>query len=340
MPVRREGENLVGRLCKVLIYYLRLVRYVAGAKARIIHVLWNNKFQIFDRTALMVYYRLLGKEVVLTAHNVNAGRRDSADSWLNRFTLRVQYRLASHIFVHTEKMKQELVGEYKVRDNSITVIPFGINNTVRITNLAPTEAKRILGIRSEEKTILFFGNIGPYKGLDILVTAFQSMAAKGDGYRLIIAGKARGGCDDYLKRIQAAINQDPHAAQVIQRIGYVRDEDVEMYFKAADVLALPYREVSQSGVLFLGYSFGLPVVAADVGCLRDDIVEGRTGYVCRSDDSVEFANALEKYFQSELFENLQQYREQIRAEAIKRHSWDFTGERTCLVYRQLSEEGQ
>ena len=65
---------------------------------------------------------------------------------------------------------------------------------------------------------------------------------------------------------------------------FIPDEETEIYFKAADVLVLPYRHIYQSGVLFLGYSFGLPVLAADVGSLKDEIVEGKTGFVFRPED--------------------------------------------------------
>ena len=88
----------------------------------------------------MLYYRILGKRIVLTAHNVNAGRRDATDTWLNRLTLRMQYRLAHHIFVHTEKMKHELVGSFRAV-HGLTVIPFGINNAVPNTSLTPGDAR-------------------------------------------------------------------------------------------------------------------------------------------------------------------------------------------------------
>ena len=61
----------------------------------------------------MLYYKLLGKRVVFTAHNVNAGKRDSNDSWLNRLSLKIQYQLSDHIFVHTEGMKSEMVSEFQ-----------------------------------------------------------------------------------------------------------------------------------------------------------------------------------------------------------------------------------
>ena len=76
--------------------------------------------------------------------------------------LRIQYRLADHIFVHTERMKAELVQHFGVRAERVSVIPFGINNAVPHTDLTPDEAKERLGVASGDKTLLFFGNIAPY----------------------------------------------------------------------------------------------------------------------------------------------------------------------------------
>src|SRR5271170_1158157 len=87
----REKTGLRRRLTKVLTFYARLFRYAATTKSKIFHILWNNKFHYFDRTLLMLYYRMLGKKIVFTAHNVNAGRRDGNDSMLNRLTLKIQY---------------------------------------------------------------------------------------------------------------------------------------------------------------------------------------------------------------------------------------------------------
>jgi hypothetical protein len=79
--------GLIQKMARVLVYYLRLVFYAATARPKVFHILWNNKFETFDRTALMLYYKLLGKKIVFTAHNVNAAERDANDSWLNRATL-------------------------------------------------------------------------------------------------------------------------------------------------------------------------------------------------------------------------------------------------------------
>ena len=332
---KRKDSRSLKKAYGVLVYYARLLRYAACAKPRIFHILWNNRFQMLDRTLLMRYYKLLGKTIVVTAHNVNAGKRDSNDSWLNRVTLKTQYRLADHIFVHTDKMKNALAAEFGVNQQSLTIIPFGINNSVPDTELTPAHAKQRLGIRSGEKTVLFFGNIGPYKGLDILVAAFQALAARDAGFRLIIAGKLRGGCGTYWENIRRAIDGDASRHRIIRKIEYIPDHETELYFKAADVLALPYKHVSQSGVLLLGYNFGLPAIAADVGSFREDIIEGKTGFLCRSGDALELATAVERYFNSDLFKNLNNHRMEIKKYANARYSWDLVGEMTRAVYAGL-----
>jgi glycosyltransferase involved in cell wall biosynthesis len=335
---QRPDANLVKKMTRVLLYYAKLIRYAATAEPKIFHILWNNKFLFFDRTLLTLYYKLLGKKIVLTLHNVNAGRRDATDSSLNRITLRIQYRLADHTFVHTEKMKSELMEEFSVRSTRVTVIPFGINNSVPSTALTPIEAKRRLGIRDTEKTILFFGNIAPYKGLEYLVEAFQRLLAQHNDYRLIIAGRPKN-CESYWSAMRGMIQGDTLQGRVLLKEDYIPDDETEVYFKAADVLALPYRHIYQSGVLFLGYSFGLPVLAADVGSLKDDIVEGKNGFIFRPEDPIDLARAIEQYFASDLYADLDARRQYINDYARERHSWDEVGRMTMSVYAGLLRNG-
>jgi glycosyltransferase involved in cell wall biosynthesis len=101
------------------------------------------------------------------------------------------------------------------------------------------------------------------------------------------------------------------------------------------VLVLPYRHIYQSGVLFLGYNFGLPVLAADVGALKDEIIEGKTGFVFKAEDPVDLARTIDRYFASDLFANLPSRRQNIRDFAAERHSWDVVGRLTVNVYENL-----
>ena len=195
---QRPDATLASKITRVLSYYWRLLAYAAGARAKIFHILWNNKFELFDRTLLMFYYKLMGKRIVLTAHNVNMCKRDGTDSWLNRSSLRIQYQLSHHIFVHTEQMKSELLADFGVPEEKASVIPFGINNTVPNSSMTVVDAKRVLGIGSSDKALLSFGQIAPYKGLEYLIDAFSELAERNESYRLIIAGKVKKGQSEYL----------------------------------------------------------------------------------------------------------------------------------------------
>jgi glycosyltransferase involved in cell wall biosynthesis len=331
-----EDASLPKKAFRVLVYYAKLIFYAATAKPRIFHILWNNKVEWFDRTLLMLYYKVLQKKIVLTVHNVNKHKRDSKDLLLNRMTLRMQYRLVDHLFVHTEKMKAELIAEFGVRESRVTVIPFGINNAVPNTCLTPAGARVRLGIREGEKTILFFGNITPYKGLEYLTTAFQRSFVERNDFRLIIAGWPKN-CEDYWRTIRTAIQEDVQRGRILLKAEYIPDDETEVYFKAADVLVLPYRHIYQSGVLFLGYSFGLPVLAADVGSLRDEIVDDKTGFLFRPEDAADLARAIDRYFASDLYLNLSMRRQEIRDFATTRNSWSVVGQATMNVYGSLLE---
>ena len=332
---QRPQASRTAKALRVLSYYVRLIRYAATAKPKLFHILWNNKFQFFDRTLLMLYYKLLGKGLVLTAHNVNSGKRDGNDSLLNRLSLKIQYRLSNHIFVHTDRMKSELTADFEIASDKVSVIPFGINNTVSNTTLSRAEAKAQLGISKGDKVLLFFGNIAPYKGLEYLLAAFINLSKEDKHYRLLIVGKPKGS-EDYWEHISRTIAGSGVGDRIIEKIEYVPDEATELYFKAADVLILPYAHVFQSGVLFLGYSFGLPAIVADVGSLKEEIVEGETGFAFNSEDSSDLARIICKYFENDLFRNLESRQLKIREYANERYSWSKVATITIKIYSALT----
>lgn len=327
----RPGAPTRQKVKRVCVYYTRLLRYAATADPKVFHILWNNKLEWFDRTLLMLYYRLLGKRVVYTVHNVNAGQRDGRDSAINRLTLRIQYHLTHRLFVHTERMKQQLEAEFGVPTEKISVIPFGINNTVPATALTRTQARERLGVGATDKCVLFFGNIAPYKGVEYLVQAMEQLRGRVRDCRLVIAGQPKDS-EAYWAAIDRRIDSSPLREHAIRHIEYVPDERTEVYFKAADVLVLPYTHVFQSGVLFLGYSFGLPVIASDVASMKDDIVEGETGYICPPADPQALAAAIERFFASDLYRELDQRRGGIQRSAAERYSWATVASITVRAY--------
>src|SRR5262249_30671001 len=139
----------------------------------------------------------------------------------------------------------------------------------------------------------------------------------------------------YWAQLKKRIDASTAAGQILQHVEYIPDEKTEVYFKAADLVALPYTHVFQSGVLFLAYNFGVPVVASAVGSIREDVVDGMTGFVARPMDSDDLAGQIAKYFESPLYQDQTATRSAIKKFANDRYSWSTVGTITREVYTQL-----
>ena len=138
--------------------------------------------------------------------------------------------------------------------------------------LPRAEAERTLGLDSSRKTLLFFGLIRKYKGLDILLEAFGGLP---EDYQLLIAGEPYGDFSEYAE----AIGRNPNKERIHLFDKYIPDSEVRLYFSAADAVVLPYRSATQSGVGAAADYFEVPMIVTDTGSLRVT-VEGRgTGMV-------------------------------------------------------------
>ena len=137
----------------------------------------------------------------------------------------------------------------------------------------------------EKPTLLFFGRVEFYKGLDVLVKAVRLLEPK-LGVRVVVAGK---GTD--LERCRAFAGEAP---QFEWRTGFVHDDDLPRLFAEASVVVLPYREASQSGVIPLAYANRRAVIASDVGSLADAVFDGRTGMLVPPEDPRALARAIER----------------------------------------------
>ena len=331
----QHGQSRLRKLIAIIAAYARMLHYVATSSAPVFHILWNYKFRLFDRTLFLIFCKLMGKEIVFTAHNVNKGERDGTDSFLNQVSLRIQYRLVDHILVHTVKMKEQLVQMFGVREEKISIVPFGTYDMVPQSTLTSAEARQHLGLSRSNQTILFFGHIAPYKGIDLLVDAFARIAGQNKNYRLVIAGGPMKESQQQWRQVQQVIEESAIREQVLQHDWFIPDHKIEMYFKAADVLVLPYTHIFQSGVLFMSYTFGLPVIATDIGSFRRSIVEGFTGYLCHPNDPQDLAAVIDNYFSSEMFTNIDEQRLKIKSFIHASNSWEVAAAKTREVYGQL-----
>ncbi|MBI1837054.1 MAG: glycosyltransferase [Flavobacteriia bacterium] len=158
----------------------------------------------------------------------------------------------------------------------------------------PNLAKEKLNLNNNLKTILFFGFIRDYKGLDLLIEAFNYLD---EGYQLIIAGEVYGSFEKYAKLIQQSKAKD--RIHVFNQ--YIGDEDVSLYFSAADVCVLPYKSATQSGITSISNHYNLPQIVTNVGGLKESIQENITGLVVENVDSQNISLSIKKYFDQDLY---------------------------------------
>lgn len=152
-------------------------------------------------------------------------------------------------------------------------------------------ALRGLGLDPSRKTLLFFGLIRDYKGLDILLDAFKGL---GDDYQLIIAGESYGSFEKYQKLIDGM-----DSSRISLNLGYIKDSEVKKYFSGADLCVLPYRSATQSGVSAISFHFDVPMLVTDVGGLKETIAEKGTGILADSISPEAVREGIEHYFADE-----------------------------------------
>lgn len=157
------------------------------------------------------------------------------------------------------------------------------------------EAKRRLGISNEEKTVLFFGFVRRYKGLRYLIEAMPEVLDRLP-VRLLIVGEFWEEERFYMEAIDR-LGIREHVSVVN---AYVPNEEVGLYFAAANVVVLPYLEATQSGVLQMAYAFGKPVIVTSAGGLAEVVRDGETGLVVPPKDSSALTEAIVRYFEKEL----------------------------------------
>lgn len=155
--------------------------------------------------------------------------------------------------------------------------------------IAKEKAEKELGIGSGRKNLLFFGLIRDYKGLDILIDSFSQLD---ESYQLIIAGEPYGSFEKY----QRLIDSSPNRERIFPILEFVPEKDVYKLFSAADVVVLPYRSATQSGISSVAYHFETPIITTNVGGLKETIADKGTGIVVDNVDSKDIGDAIIRFF--------------------------------------------
>jgi glycosyltransferase involved in cell wall biosynthesis len=244
--------------------YFRTAQQIKKFKPDLVIVSYWMTFFI---PAYAVILKLLGKKVktINLFHNVISHEPKFFDKLLTKFFI----KQSTASLVLSEAVKEDLLSlNPRVK---YLCSPHPLYNHFGSAE-DKLQAQRKLGLSMSRKTLLFFGLIRDYKGLDLLIEAFGKLSSE---YQLLIAGEPYGSFEKYEKQIAALPNaQDVHA-----EARYIKDDEVPLFFSAADVCILPYRSATQSGITSIAYHFNLPMIATNVGGLQESISDGENGVI-------------------------------------------------------------
>lgn len=263
--------------------------------------------------------------IVVTAHNVVS---HETNFWTKHILLAI-YRLADRVIVHARQNKEEMISLFKQPEEKITVIPHG--NYLFVENFDVTAAQN--GAPPKDKNnkfeILFFGYIRKYKGLEYLLRALNIVTETHKNVILNIAGKPYAGFEEYQKLIDE-LSLRPF---VTLHLDYIPIQQVQRFFSSADVVALPYKRISQSGVIFLAYAFAKPVVASAIGGIPEVVEDGKSGLLVPPEDPQALADALIKLIEHpDLLRNMGRYNKQL---SMEKFSWSAIAKKTVALYESL-----
>ncbi len=248
--------------------------------------------------------------IVVQCHNIG----DKEPSFWKRWLANAIFRRADLLVVHSAQSVEEVrerFGETRVAKTMKLFLP-----VLAIGREIPSrdDARRQLELEGKS-VVLFFGQVRPFKGLDIAIRAWKFVKTDAT---LLVAGEVWFGEEGTYRKLAV---QEGVADRIRFDLRFVPDAEVAAYFAAADVVVAPYRYENQSGVAMNAFHFRRPVIATDVGGLPDIIEEKRNGMLVPPENPEALAAAIDTFFSSSDREPM----EEGAGESAAKYSWERYG---------------
>ena len=243
---------------------------------RFVHSLEPDLLHLDDVTLRLLPWGLGRIPLVVSVHDPEPHTGEGG--WRDDLARRLTFRHAQRFILHNQALQERFWRTYRLPRERVDAIPLGVYDVYREWIGRP--------VRANSRTVLFFGRLSPYKGLEALCQAAPLVAREVPGARFIIAGRPQPGYR--LPRLPGL----PNGGRFEVICYYIPNRGLAVLFQRASVGACPYASATQSGVVLTAYAFGKPVVASAVGGLPEYVSEGRTGLLVPSQDAGALAAAL------------------------------------------------
>lgn len=256
------------------------------------------------------------KKIVVTIHDPVPHAINNRTKKLRLVRLMTNWVIRRFILLNS-LMTEEFCKYYTIKKNRI-----------RYSQLGNYEILKLFGkeVSSKKKTILFFGRISEYKGIEYLMEAYSRIMSLYPESRLIVAG---GG--DYYFDISAYQNKPQ--IEIINR--YIDMNEMGKLFKNCEFVVCPYVSATQSGVVVSAFAVNKPVIVTNVGGLPSMVVEGKTGMIVPPKDSKALGDAMSYLLSNpQIIESMSRH---IQSDALKGdNSWGNIADNTIKIYKEVA----
>ena len=229
------------------------------------------------------FCRRRGSKIVLTVHDLLP--HDTGEAY--KQTFRDLYRMVDGIICHSDNIRTRLETEFSVPEEKIAVIPHG----PFFYDLPATTSEQTLrsfDLEPGNLLVLWQGIIFPYKGIDLLLNAWQQVEANNDNAGLLIVGT---GSPELLEQIREQISR-LGLKRVKLHLRFISTEELVALYRAADIVVYPYRAITTSGALATGLALGKTIVASDLPVFRELLIDRENALLVDPQNSSELAVAL------------------------------------------------
>jgi glycosyltransferase involved in cell wall biosynthesis len=247
---------------------------------------WHPFFGFCHGMLSFLIRRKYKNKILFITENVVSHEANAIDKFLTRIGLKFASKFLTLSGIVEKEVQQYSKGKKVYRSELPVYDCYKQSEEVNIKKL-----KKDLDFDEDSLVLLFFGYVRKYKGLDILIEAFPKILSSNQKARLLVVGEFYDNPQDYFDLVKKLNIEDK--VKVINQ--FVPNEDVAKYYQAADLVILPYRSATQSGILNVAYGFNKPVIVTDVGGLAEFVEEGKTGFVVHPNSPEAIANGVEKF---------------------------------------------
>lgn len=289
-------------------------------KPDIVNIQWN-KFERWDYLVYWFFKKVLNINFVYTVHNYLP--HDTGSKYYKIYNK--IYNLADILIVHTNKTRLSLINEMRIANDKIRIIPMG--NFIYLSQYPLQKISEIYHLNTKQ-VLFFFGAISPYKGLEFALRALKLAIKKNTNLHLLIVGKATSPAVYY--NLISELKLDSYVTFVNQ---FIPDSLIPSYAQYAKVAVLPYLEIDQSAAVLTLASLGLPIIASNIGGLKDVVHDGKNGFLVEPGDVLNLAQKFLEIFSDEQI--LNKFANESLKIAQETFSWDIIAKTTVTTYKNL-----